>query len=97
MKELLTAAHRACDGGGEGQDPDLELAADEEAKWSTHSLRRLANTAAQRCKTMSGAEAADIDLYFGWNERVLRKAMQRHYEAMSMAARILHSKITGWL
>ena len=35
-----------------------------------------------------GISEAQIDLYFGWQERVLKKAMQVHYEGLSMKARM---------
>ena len=40
---------------------------------------------------------AQIDLYFGWQERILKKAMQVHYESMSIRARMALAKITGWM
>jgi len=39
----------------------------------------------------------EIDLYFGWNERVLLKAMQVHYATLSIRERMKHAKITGML
>ena len=66
-------------------------------KWVSHSLRRCANTAAQRFKKESGATAPEIDLFFGWHEKVLLAEMQRHYEGMSIRVRMALAKITGWL
>ena len=52
---------------------------------------------ARRYRELSGATEAQIDIYFGWQERLLRKAMQTHYESLSIRARMALSKITGWL
>jgi hypothetical protein len=40
---------------------------------------------------------SEIDIYFGWHERVLLKEMQVHYEALSPRERMLHAKITGMM
>ena len=40
---------------------------------------------------------AQIDLYFGWQERVLKKMVQVHYESLSIRARMGLAKITGWM
>ena len=45
----------------------------------------------------AGTTDADIDLFFGWNERVLLKAMQIHYATMAIRERMKHAKITGML
>ena len=42
----------------------------------------------------TGTSEADIDLYFGWHEKILLKAMQTYYEAMSIRARMAKAKIT---
>mgnify|MGYP006062224029 CR=1 FL=1 len=41
--------------------------------------------------------AAEIDIYFGWHERVLLKEMQRHYEGMSRRARMRQARITSMI
>jgi len=80
-------------------DPDLELdiEAGDRPKWTTHSLRRLANTTAQRYRAVTDAKEAEIDLYFGWNERVLLEKMQIHYAQMSIRERMRLACITGRL
>ena len=35
--------------------------------------------------------------HFGWQERVLKKMMQVHYESLSIRARMALAKITGWM
>ena len=38
-----------------------------------------------------------IDLYFGWNEKLLLKAMQNHYNSLSVGERMKLATITGML
>jgi hypothetical protein len=78
-------------------DPDLDLKAGSEARWTTHSLRRLADTTARRYREVSGTSEAEIDIFFGWNERVLRKAMQMHYASMSTRELMALAKVTGFM
>ena len=46
---------------------------------------------------MTGVTEAMIDLYFGWNEKLLLKAMQNHYASMSVRERMKTAKITGMM
>ena len=45
----------------------------------------------------SGTTVDQIDIYFGWHERVLLKAMQVHYSQLSIRERMLLAKITGYM
>jgi hypothetical protein len=76
---------------------DIETEPGRTPKWTSHSLRRLANTVARRYREAMQVSEAQIDIYFGWHERVLLKEMQVHYEAMSPLERMLHAKITGMM
>ena len=96
-KELLTRAWKKANEDELDPDPDLDLESGREPKWSTHSLRRLADTVARRYAGETGATEAQIDIYFGWHEKILLKAMQNHYNAMSITARMALAKITGML
>ena len=96
-KEILTEAWKAVCCDPHDPDPDLEIPQGQEPKWSTHSLRRLADTVARRYREVTGVTEDEIDLYFGWNERVLLKAMQVHYATLSIRERMKHAKITGML
>ena len=60
-------------------------------------MRRLADTTARRYREAMNVSESEIDIYFGWHERVLRKEMQVHYEALSPRERMLHAKITGMM
>ena len=66
-------------------------------KFSTHSLRRLADTQARRYREATGTTEDEIDIYFGWHEKILLKAMQVHYATLSIRDRMGHAKITGML
>ena len=44
----------------------------------------------------TGVTEGQIDIYFGWHEKILLKAMQVHYAALSIRARMTLAKITGW-
>ena len=72
MKELLTMAAGAL----AGKDEELDVEAGREAKWSSHSLRRLADTTARRFRVDMDVSEAEIDLYFGWHEKVLLNQCQ---------------------
>ena len=102
VKSLLTAAYEALNPeviGGQRvpRDPELDLAQGTEAKWVSHSLRRLGDTTAVKYKDVSGATESQIDIFFGWHERVLLKAMQRHYASLSVRQRMALAKITGYM
>ena len=96
-KYLLTEAWREATKDKMNPDPDLDLSAEDEPKWSTHSLRRLADTVARKYMEVTGTTVDEIDIHFGWYERVLLKAMQIHYATMAIRERMKHAKITGML
>jgi len=50
---------------------------------------------ARRYREETETTEAEIDLYFGWNERLLKKAMQAHYASLSIRERMGLSRITG--
>ena len=60
-------------------------------------MRRLADTTATFYQALTGITEAQIDIYFGWHERVLLKAMQRHYASLSIRQRMALAKITGMM
>ena len=95
-KELLTlaAAEVAARPGG---DKDLDVERGRAPHWSSHSLRRLADTVARRDQQANGVEDAEIDLYFGWHEAILLKEMRRHYAAYQLRERIKQARITRGL
>ena len=96
-KELLRLAAEAAKVGGVSRDPDLDLEPGRSPKWSTHSLRRLADTVARRFRELTGTTEDQIDIYFGWHEKILLKAMQVHYASLSILERMELSKITGMM
>ena len=96
-KALLEEAWRALNPAGGPGDPDLELPDGAVPRWTTHSLRRLADSVAKRWMSVTGVTEAMIDLYFGWNEKLLLQAMQNHYASMSVRERMKTAKITGMM
>ena len=68
-----------------------------EPKWTSHSLRRLADTVARRFREETGTTEDEIDMYFGWHERVLLKAMQVHYATLAVRERMAQARITGMI
>ena len=94
-KAALDRAYIRANADPQDPDPDLDLAPGVAPKWSTHSLRRLADTTARRYREETETSESEIDLYFGWNERLLKKAMQVHYASLSILERMGLSRITG--
>ena len=94
-KVLLDRAYIRANADPSDPDPDLDIEPGRAPKWSTHSLRRLADTVARRYREETGTTEAEIDLYFGWNERLLKKAMQAHYASLSIRERMGLARITG--
>ena len=96
-KAILVEAHRLANIDPSDPDPDLDVPPGKEPKWTSHSLRRLADTVARRYAEVTGTTEAQIDIYFGWQERLLKKAMQVHYASLSIFERMGLAKITGWM
>ena len=94
---ILVEAHRLANVDPNDPDPDLEVMPGRAPHWTTHSLRRLADTVARRYSGVAGTTPAEIDIYFGWQERLLKKAMQVHYASLSIFERMALAKITGWM
>jgi hypothetical protein len=95
IKELLDKAYELSVADPDKTDPDLDIRDGKTPKFSTHSLRRLANTIARRYRKETDSSEEEIDLFFGWNERVLLKAMQIHYMKLSIRERMDLAKITS--
>ena len=45
----------------------------------------------------TGVSEDQIDIYFGWHEKVLKKAMQVHYQSLSIRERMKLARITGMM
>ena len=52
---------------------------------------------ARRYREVTGVTEDEIDIYFGWHERQLLRAMQVHYATMSIRERMATARITGML
>ena len=101
ITELLTKAWRRLNSSpmcvDKFSDPDLDLPPGKTPKWSTHSLRRLADTTARRYAKQMEVSEPQIDLFFGWHEKILRKSMQIHYASLSIRERMELARITGMM
>ena len=95
-KGILTRSHIKAGMDKLNPDPDFEMdtRGQSDPKWTTHSIRRMADTNARRFMKENEVTEAEIDIYFGWNERVLLKAMQVHYSTMSIRERMKRARIT---
>ena len=96
-KALLTQAYVLANVDKMDPDPDLDVEPGRAPRWTTHSLRRGADTAARRHMGESGATEGEIDIYFGWHEKILLKSVQLHYAAMQVRVRMLLATITGYM
>jgi hypothetical protein len=52
---------------------------------------------ARRYRHVTGVTSDQIDIYFGWQEKILLLAMQVHYATMSIRERMNSAKITGMM
>ena len=66
-------------------------------KRSTKSGGPVADTTARRYKELTGTTDGEIDIFFGWNERLLRQAMQLHYASMNTRELMALAKVTGMM
>ena len=95
-KDLLESAYyQRANSNPDDPDPDLDLIPGEKPKWTSHSERHGSDTVARRDREKTGSTEAEIDIYFGWHEKVLLKEMQVHYAAMSIKERMKQAKITS--
>jgi len=79
----------------ESPDPKLDLRGLSEPRWGDHSYRRGADTSARGEMANTGADEKDIDLTFGWQERMYSQKMQFHYE--SSFTRVRRKAVTSLL
>lgn len=79
LHKIFDAAYVQANPTGD-PDPWLDLQGLDEPLWGHHSLRRMADTVARATMARSGSTEQDIDLVFGWQEKMYSKKMQLHYE-----------------
>ena len=77
------------------RDPELDLQGLAAPLWGHHSNRRCADTVARQTMARSGATEQDIDLVFGWQEKLYSAKMQVHYE--SKFVRDVRKRVTMYL
>ena len=97
MREYLVAAAQAS-AAMEDPDPDLIVPPDRIdsplTKWSSHSLRRLADTRMRRHCQERGIPLSKVDAFLGWKQAEHRLDMQEHYDADSLRARMETARAT---
>jgi hypothetical protein len=77
------------------REPELDLQGLAAPLWGHHSNRRCADTVARQTMARSGATEQDIDLVFGWQEKLYSAKMQVHYE--SKFVRDVRKRVTMYL
>jgi len=81
----------------EGPGPRRGAGRDVEVDYPLASPGGGGDTVARRYREAVGVTEAMIDIYFGWQERVLKRAMQVHYAAMSIRERMATAVVTGMM
>ena len=79
LHKMMDDAYELANSVGD-PDPWLDLQGLDEPLWGHHSFRRASDTVARATRERSGTEEEDIDIIFGWNERMYSRKMQHHYE-----------------
>ena len=95
--EVVVKAHQRAYVLANADSPDLDLDLEglDEPLWGDHSDRRGADTNARRSMGITEATEMDLDLYFGWQERMYSQKMQVHYE--STFTRVRRKAVTSRL
>jgi hypothetical protein len=79
LHKIMDTAYELANPEGD-PDPWLDLQGLDAPLWGHHSWRRLADTVARATMAKSGVSEQDIDLVFGWLEKMYSQRMQYHYE-----------------
>ena len=79
LHRIMDVAYERANPPGD-PDPWLDLQGLDAPLWGHHSWRRLADTVARATMAKSGVSEQDIDLVFGWLEKMYSQRMQYHYE-----------------
>ena len=106
MKEFLIAAALASNVNEEAvqgvwvpnPDPDLSIPYEaidkKETKWTTHSLRRLADKRMRIYCLANGIPLSKVDSMLGWKQAEHRLEMQEHYDEGNLRARMEVARAT---
>ena len=94
LHKMLDEAYTLANPPGD-PDPWLDLQGLDEPLWGHHSFRRCADSVARATMSQTGATEDDIDLTFGWQERMYSQKMQNHYE--SLFTRDVRHRVTMYL
>ena len=71
-------------------DPDVSVPYEtlKDQKWTTHSLRRMSDSAAVQYAEDHGIPDKKVDARLGWKEAERRADMKQHYDEASIARRL---------
>ena len=106
MREFLVAAAKAANVNEEpvqgvwipNPDPDLtipyEMIAAKETKWTTHSLRRMADKRMRAYCMANNIPLSKVDSMLGWKQAEHRLEMQEHYDEENVQARMATARAT---
>jgi len=78
LHKMMEEAHSLANPPGD-PDPWLDLQGLDEPLWGHHSFRRCADSVARATMSQTGSTEDDIDLIFGWQEKMYNQRMQYHY------------------
>ena len=79
LHDMLDEAYELAN--AESPDPELDLRGLEAPLWGHHSFRRFADTVARETMEETDTSEGNIDIIFGWNEKMASKKMQLHYKS----------------
>ena len=95
MSSVLQEAWDMANADPADPDPQRDLEGRDSPVFGEHSLRRMADTVARRTMELTGATEMDLDLMFGWQEKMYSRKMQIHYEQRFTRER--RAKVTSLL
>ena len=81
-------------------DPEFDLQGQVAPKWGHHSMRRHADTNAQKARRegkLPEITKQMLDYFFGWCLKEMATDMQVHYAGLDRLARRLLAQVTMWL
>ena len=79
LTPIMTYAYEQANADPADTDPERDLQGRLSPKFGNHSWRRFGDKVARDTMDVTGTDSVDIDLYFGWHEKMHSKDMQLHY------------------
>ena len=79
LKPIMMFAYEKANEDPNDTDPERDLQGRIVPQFANHSWRRFGDKVARDTMETTGATSVDIDLYYGWHEKMHSKDMQLHY------------------